>query len=732
MRRRSTTWFRRPVAWLALLLAASAFVQAPLRAEQVATRPLAPGITYHRIVRSAGPWVIHVTEADLSRADLRLGAFLAGTTDDLQRLSLLEGQITSASERPVATINGGFFDTALSLYRGRPIGLLIEKGELISLPEPPRSALVLRQSGRAEIAALRARAQVTFPDGVQARLSGLNQPLPKDGLVLYTPRNGASTRTPQEAGVEVILSPDSWPLRANTVHHCRVDLRRPDGDAPIPRDGFVLSGAGEGARLLSQLALGDRLAIQVELEGLGPSNSQQDEIVEAIGGGPRLLQQGRSVVEPGVEFFEPKFALQRHPRTAVGFGPGAEGGGQRLVLVVVDGRWPGYSEGMTLAELAELMKELGSEEAVNLDGGGSTEMLVRGEVMNLPSDGRERPIATALALFTSAPPGPVTRLSLSPPRASVLAGEAISLYLRAEDEYGNATLLPEGKPVWDCPPLLGSIGPDGRFLAVSWLLLSRQAEVKVSSGQLEASALLEVLPSPSGLQLLPLRLRLSPGGAARLRLLATGPNGEQLGFAPERVSWEVEGSAVITGDGTLQAGDAPGRVLVTARLLGASATSEILVGSWWRTLEGFEGEHTWRFLAWPPEVSGSVGRTQEAAALGHASLKLSYDFQQATGSRAAHALLQLPIGDASAIRLRVSGDASGLWLRARVTDAGGTRFALDLTPRVDWKDSWRQLSADIPAEAKAPLVWESVYLADFRGLGTSGALYLDDLEAEAY
>ena len=96
------------------------------------------------------------------------------------------------------------------------------------------------------------------------------------------------------------------------------------------------------------------------------------------------------------------FAAARHPRTAVGIGRN----GQRLLLVVVDGRQKPYSDGMTLPELAEVMRGLGARDAINLDGGGSTTMVYAEpgtanplRIANRPSDpAGERPVGDALAI----------------------------------------------------------------------------------------------------------------------------------------------------------------------------------------------------------------------------------------------------------------------------------------------------------------------------------------------
>jgi hypothetical protein len=124
------------------------------------------------------------------------------------------------------------------------------------------------------------------------------------------------------------------------------------------------------------------------------SLARPDGLTQAVGGFPQLLAGGERVGDLLVGG-RPDFAAERHPRTAVGFDLEQE----RLWLVVVDGRQAGWSAGMTLPELTRLLEGLGVQDALNLDGGGSSVMIVRGRRMSRPSHvGGERAVVNGLAL----------------------------------------------------------------------------------------------------------------------------------------------------------------------------------------------------------------------------------------------------------------------------------------------------------------------------------------------
>ncbi|GAA4827000.1 phosphodiester glycosidase family protein [Algivirga pacifica] len=141
-------------------------------------------------------------------------------------------------------------------------------------------------------------------------------------------------------------------------------------------------------------------AQNVEGEQPLPSPSQSTgslwEQEMAMGGGPLLIKDGEAVADYGFELFPADIVGSRAPRTAVGITANNE-----LISLVVDGRQSGYSDGVTLRELTDMLEDLGCVAALNLDGGGSSAMVVDDEVVNKPSDGSERSVKSVLMVVAA-------------------------------------------------------------------------------------------------------------------------------------------------------------------------------------------------------------------------------------------------------------------------------------------------------------------------------------------
>jgi hypothetical protein len=377
-----------------LFLLAGTLAPAPAERQSQSSPPketrkseaLAPGIEHLEILRGdfasepgTDRWIINVLVVEPKSGRLTLARALdevvgAETTSSL---AIRHGAL--------AAVNGGYFRTT-GTYRGEPTGMLELGEKVLSEPSPPRSELAITNAGgavRIAVAQIGVKTEIVADGRKTHAADGINRPREENEMILFTPEFHRTTLT-DPGGIEII------------VERGRVTAAFDgEGSRPIPSEGYVLSAAGAAGRWAREhLRLGARVEVRTEITSHPPLPFAPEFI---IGGGPLLVAAGRSLAAAAAdaEQFKADFSQARHPRTAVGVR--AEGS---LVFVTVDGRQPKKSVGMTVDELAGLMLELGCVDAINLDGGGSTTMVVKGRVVNNPSDTTgERPVSDALLIF---------------------------------------------------------------------------------------------------------------------------------------------------------------------------------------------------------------------------------------------------------------------------------------------------------------------------------------------
>ena len=353
--------------------------------------------------------------------------------------------------RAVAAINADFFDG------GDPLGLCIVNGELVSEPFPGRPGVGWTATGQVVMGDPTLDADITRPDGAKQALTGLNRVAKAEGdLVLFTSFYGATAQAAAR-GVAVILDALPRPLRVGTQVQAVVREVREGSSAPIPPTGGAIIGTGAAAEFLRSLQPGDRIAIRVDLQGDGAERWRT--VQEAVAGGPWLIRNGKLIAPqemPGG--FNPQtFIERRHPRTAVGRTAQGE-----ILWITVDGRQP-HSQGATLSELAQILARYGAVEAINLDGGGSTTLVVRNLIVNSPSDGVERPVSNAWLVYDDAQRPTLPRYTdyrIEPPQASLKVNEQIRFRILRGDQPVSTW-----EAVWGTANI-GFVDQWGRFRAL--------------------------------------------------------------------------------------------------------------------------------------------------------------------------------------------------------------------------------------------------------------------------
>ena len=337
---------------------------------------VAPGVKYTRWTQTdaRGPIVAHLLTIDPDTPGLKIDYASMGS---VRRVAPVKDIL--AADGAVAGVNGDFYDIG---HTGAPLGLGKDRqrGLLHARQDGWNNAFFIDAHGEPGIDDLPMTARILFHP--QLPVTNLNSPfVTPGGIGIYTPRWGRT------AGYSVTQGQKER-VREVVVAGGRVVSNRARLSTDRAITGFSLVGRGDGADLLRrQLPTGTRLRAQWSLAG----HPQM-----AISGNHFLVRDGviRAVDDAILA-----------PRTAVGVD--ADTG--EVLLLVVDGRSE-RSRGYTMVELADLMVDLGADEAVNLDGGGSSTMVGRNRrgataVLNTPSDGFQRWVANAVAITYHRPRG---------------------------------------------------------------------------------------------------------------------------------------------------------------------------------------------------------------------------------------------------------------------------------------------------------------------------------------
>lgn len=357
-----------------------------------------------------GPWRLQVLTIDPRKFNGKLLASYGPDIEDRETTSAL-----SQSVGATAGVNGGYFvlDPA-SGAPGDPAGVGVYGGRLLSETITDRPALMLRDDARGtKVERLQwrgtaaGRGKRLTLDGID-RIPGLIRncggtadDLPTalplhdftctddDEIVAFTNQYGQNT--PAGPGLEAI-----------TRHSRVVSLRSPRGGPLLPGYRSVQATGTSVALLRAATKVGSRLTISTRLADRHGHGVALHASTSIVNGGPVLVQNGRVHVTPRTDgFVRPKepsfyygFSTSRNPRTFAGVDTSG-----RTILVTADGRSTA-SLGLSITETGAVAKALGMRDGMNLDGGGSTTMVVGGRVTNQPSDASgERPVGDSLLIL---------------------------------------------------------------------------------------------------------------------------------------------------------------------------------------------------------------------------------------------------------------------------------------------------------------------------------------------
>lgn len=306
------------------------------------------GVKHIKLVKyyQGKPVRINVIEVNSNlNPDLQLTPVIA--SDTLNRKSTISN--IAKRNNSIVAINGTFFKPET----GVPLGTLMINKKMYTGPIYNRVAMGIFDN-RYEMARIQLNANIKTW-GHELKIDNINQPrMLSSHVIVYTKEWGKMSPVTPKYGEQIVVQ-DNKVTNVSTSSQA------------IPENGFVVVGP---AKALEDFSKAKNIELEVQ------TTPEWKDVKHIIGGGPYLVKDGQVFID----IKEQKLGAigGKNPRSAIGYTAN-----NNLIIVAVDGR-ENSSVGMTLSELANFMKSIGCENAMNLDGGGSTVLYVNGRVVNSP------------------------------------------------------------------------------------------------------------------------------------------------------------------------------------------------------------------------------------------------------------------------------------------------------------------------------------------------------------
>ncbi|MEK5398410.1 phosphodiester glycosidase family protein [Paenibacillus sp. FSL K6-2859] len=687
---------------------------------------LAPGAmyTWMDLQNERGLQKIHAVEFNPGQGHLELRAGKKdGKVYGMKGVTEMAAYADSPGNRVIAGINGDFYEIS-GFATGVPNGLFMDDGVILN-SSISAFTFGLKEDGSSIYGVPKLTKNVTI-NGKTTNLTSINRYRNTNELVLYTEDYNTTTKSTNE-GDEVVLDIVEGEVKSGQTLKLKVsEIRNNQGNTPLTKGKVVLSANGTSRAVLQGLSVGDNVTATFALSG------EWNDVKVAIGGEGPLVKDG--IVQQGVG------PLGIHPRTAIG--TKADGS---LVLFEVDGRSPGFSEGVDTDELGYILKDMGVVNAMNLDGGGSSTFVARMpgapgvKMMNQGSDGYERKTGNGLLVVNTAPEQfTASKLVVQPNAERILQGSSLMFKAAGVDENGHPAPY-SGTLNWQVDANLGTVDANGVFTAGTTAGIGT---VIVEAGAVKGSGEIEVVDKLTDLSFPDEIKTYSSGAAAQLTVKALR-NGQVIQADNHSFEWRVEGEiGTVDEKGLFQATSENGKNgKIYAKYGDAQTSFEVNVGLPPVMLEDFENGIDKYIASSAAANSVTIQEVtdQDFVRNGAKALKLEYDFVNKTGTSGAYLAagstanrIQIP-GYPEKISMWIYGDGKKHWLRGQIRDGNNAAVPVDFTDQVNgvnWT-GWKYVEVSVPKGKATPLTMDMPvrYMETSNLNKSAGAIYVDDIRA---
>ena len=687
----------------------------------------------------------YILEYDPSRGGLPIISY-GSTVYGRDRLSSMTDAALTDGQRVLGAINGDFY----SMQTGVPLGVMISEGRLISTDDA-KKAVGFTKDGRAVIGSPDIHLTLKKPDGTQIEIDQLNKYPTIWGTYLLTDDFASTTLSSFESR-EIVIDLMGGQIKASGTLNCVIkDIFDGESNAPIPEGCAVLTipETFEDYPLYAELNAGDTIELVTTCA------DGWENVTTAIGGGDIILENG--VMPEGI--VDEAHEKVANPRTAVGIK--ADG---TVVFFANEGRLES-GKGLTLSELSDVMRELGCVTALNLDGGGSTAVMVKHSwrddcaYVSAPSDGSYRPVANAILLVSGSDSdkNPAV-LSVLPNTPYVYIGSSVdfSAYpLDAAYVKCGEIIATEGLTLSFAESYTDDAGSfsGGTFKAGHTVGEYRiNAATNLWGGEISGQVSVIVTDEIDSLTVEPEYTKVASGSLTEINVSASYM-GQTVLTDPSALYYTLNGEhnvpdpadypgamivcplGYITTDGNFRSfGGREGEVEIGVMCGDLEKKILIRIGDASDVVADFEDpSEIGNFsLSAGSSVSGATFSVADSGYKSGGSVEISCDYQGGAGE----SLFSLKptktvriSPDAKSVRLWVSGDITGK-LTTSVADSTGKLHEIEYKVTKDYSRQlgWKQLTAEIPDSVKGGMMTLDTAISCTSSAGGKLSLKVDDIE----
>lgn len=613
----------------------------------------------------------------------------------------------------VAGVNGDYFNVQAE---GAPLGPELNDGNLLSSPSFLKGlyTFAVDKNNQPIIEPFSFTGSVTAASGASFPLSGINKTYyytePDKAhshagtIQMYTSAWGQVDR-----GNDGATTPTEVLVQNGVVQQIAVNSVL---QMTPPENGYILRASRKAADFINtNIKIGDKLAVNYQLISLKTNKAYDPEQFKMMIGGHTVLIDGGMPAA-----FSRDVSSIGGYRSRTGLGYSKDG---RFAYVITVDKTE-YSDGMSLKEFQKFMMMVGVWKGMNLDGGGSTQMVARPlgdfetQITGGLENGTARQVVNGLGVYSTAPQGAMRGMILQGNKLLFIKEQA-SFQLKAYDQYFNPMHIDPTTIHW------ASSEPIGAFQ--SNVFVPSQAgttAIRAASGQAKQDIEVEVIGKEqlSSLQFKPTDGLLSEGETYHLAVVATTNEGQTRTVPAESLQWEWFGFDGNIAENQLTVNHLKNKPVgqIIARYDGFSSLLTIPAGvdKVWADFDQLA--HPVAFEGYPSTVRGSV--LQESSMpdtnLNNKALYINYDFSEGTASKAAYASFGAKgvgvEGQPLQMKLRVYGDNSLNSVRAEVLDREGELQRIDIVDHLNWT-GWKEIVVDLREyEFIAPISLKRIYV----------------------